>query len=208
MANTGEYPVQGTCILVYSRGMIKAEWTVYYTHRPNGILKEGHLNIATDTEDIPAVGQAVAEAQRQYPWMKFTGRAERVYRSESVRNEHGVRVTPDVAEFLLALSGRPDCLYIECRLRDVDEVRDKYFRLTGERVSPEPGKFNISPEEKWGIEGTVNYTGIPFPSSDLGIQPYRDGCVNSVALFWALVRIGFRLSGKHDEESILKVACA
>jgi hypothetical protein len=123
-------------------------------------------------------------------------KAERVYSFKHVQEELQFTLTPAVVSFLKELVGSAS-LYIESPEKMSEEVEGKYFELTQHALEPARGVYNIAPDSKWGIEGSIRFdSSIQIPD-DLGVTAEKPGQINNIALFWVLVRLGFRLDGKH-----------
>ena len=149
--------------------------------------------------EIPA--EAIEKASLRNPQIKTIFRAERVYEHKAVQEELSFTWTQEVANFFVSLlsQGR---FYIEGKSSVSREIEDKYRELTTEILVPEEGVYNIAPDQKWGVEGSIYFDPtVPFPE-DFGIEPEKPGQVNSTSLFWMLIRMGFRLSGNHKEQEI------
>lgn len=123
----------------------------------------------------------------------------------SALQERNMTWTPELSAFILALARSPRThLYLESTTAFSKRVEDKYFSLTDEVIVPTPGAYNIAPEGKWSTEGTITFDpAIQVPDS-LGVVPEKDGTLGSVELFWALIRIGFRVGYNHDVAKVLK----
>ena len=175
-----------------------AEWRILYKF--DG--KPTSFNIKLD-EGLTKE-QVLVEVHRREPQMTTIYDAQRVYSLPSVRYELEFSLTQDVANFLFVLLDKSH-FYLECNDHHSKEVEDKYFELTGEAIMPESGRYNIAPDAKWGVESNINFDpDAEFPVRDLGIELEKPGQVNSVALFWTLVRMGFRLDGNHEVEQVME----
>ena len=169
-----------------------ATYHVLYTFRD----KPTFLCIDADTSV-----EAIEKAARQHPQIKTFSKAERIYSYKAVQDELRFTWTKTVADWILALptSAR---FYIEGNSDVSKGIEDKYRELTAEILVPESGTYNIAPNDKRGVEGTVYFdSSIGFPE-DFGIEPEKAGQVNSTKLFWVLIRMGFRLNGEHKTEEI------
>jgi hypothetical protein len=115
-----------------------------------------------------------------------------------------IELTPEVLYFFDALATSPATkLYLETTTVSSKDVEDKYLELTGDVIVPTSGKYNIAPNEKWGTEGTLYFDStIPVPDS-LKLTPEKPGQINNRQLFWALVRLGFRV-GKTQNTSLIQ----
>lgn len=166
-----------------------AKYQVFYTFRSSHFL------------DAESAIEAMGELSRLYPQIRTAFKAERVYESKAVQDELSFTWTKEVAGFLYALLNGAR-FYVEGNSDVSKEIEDKYQELTGEILVPEKGVYNIAPESKRGVEGTVYFdSSFPFPE-DFGIEPEKPGQVNSTRLFWVLIRMGFRLNGKHKVDEI------
>jgi hypothetical protein len=85
------------------------------------------------------------------------------------------------------------------------KIEDKYYELTNEVIVPTSALYVISPDmNKWGTKGSLTFdTEIIVPVS-LDVILEKEGRINSTELFWALVRLGFRLGDEQNEVVILK----
>lgn len=154
------------------------------------------------TSDLESSDMVVENAAKAYPGWKNI-RAERMYESKSVSEELIFTWTQEVADFLIAIASSNAHFYIEGNNKVSNQIEDKYLELTRAVLVPEQGVYNIAPEEKWGVEGSLYYDrSLSFPE-DFGIEPEKPGQVNSTRLFWTLIRLGFRIDGKHDINKIL-----
>jgi hypothetical protein len=169
-----------------------ARYHVLYAFRD----KPSFLPIDADTSI-----EAIEKATQLHPQIKTFFEARRVYSSKAVQDELSFTWTKDVVDFIYAALDGNARMYIEGNSDVAKEIEDKYQELTGQILVPEKGVYNIAPETKWGTEGTLYYGSIPFPE-DFGIEPEKTGQVNSTKLFWVLVRMGFRLDGKHKIHEI------
>lgn len=108
--------------------------------------------------------------------------------------EADIRWNAEIVNFILTLSLSPKTrLYFEAKDIDSRFVENKYMDLTGVVIVPTPGQYNLAPPEKWAAEGTLYFDPTIAVPDSLGIVPEKDGQINNVELFWALVRLGFRL---------------
>lgn len=109
----------------------------------------------------------------------------------------------EVAYFIGYLTARGDArLYLETTDVLEQHVSGKYKEITGEILLPSIGVFNIAPPQKWGTEASVYFIpaeGIPFY---FDIQQEKPGQINRVELFWALIRLGFRLGKRPNSDAI------
>jgi hypothetical protein len=157
--------------------------------------------------DAESAAEAMGKLPQFYPQIKTAFQAQRVYVSKAVQEELTFTWTKEVSDFIYALLDGAR-FYIEGSSAVSGEIEDKYRELTGEILIPEKGVYNIAPDHKWGVEGTVRFNpALSFPE-DFGIEPEKPGQVNSTKLFWVLVRAGFRLSGRHvinDIENFIPV---
>lgn len=169
-----------------------ATYRVFYTFRD----KPSFLPMDADTSV-----EAIEKAIRLYPQIKTFSEARRIYSFKAVQDELSFTWTREIANFIYAMIDGNVRMYIEGNSDVSKEIEDKYQELTGEILVSEKGVYNIAPETKWGTEGTLYYGSIPFPE-DFGIDPEKPGQVNSTKLFWALVRMGFRLNGRHKTSEI------
>lgn len=178
-------------------------WELDYTYDPKGVNKERHTTI--DTPDGTTKEAAFLMAQRRDPQIKFHGihSVRRIYQHTHATGEKKFVWDPDVAKFTAAILLDAK-FYVEGKLEVIKDIQDKYLEVTGITIHPEPGTFNIAPEEKWGVEGTLYFDrNLEFPSAAFEAKPYKPGCVNDISLFWTLIRMGFRLDGNHEIEQIL-----
>jgi hypothetical protein len=153
--------------------------------------------------DASSSDEALSKLKEQHPQIKTAYLAERVYASKAVREELVFTWTPAVASFIQEILQSDATFYIEGN-RDVSkQIEDKYADLTGEVLVPESGVYNIAPDEKWGVEGSLYFDKtISFPE-DFGVEPEKPGQVNSTKLFWTLIRLGFRINGNHNASQVL-----
>lgn len=146
--------------------------------------------------DAESAEKAVAAHSQAHPYANPAVKAERVYSFKNVREELHFSWTPGISVFFTALASSAR-LYIECPENMSEEVEGKYLELTGLAIEPERGVYNIAPDSKWGAEGSICFdSSIEIPD-DLGVAAEKPGQINNIALFWTLVRLGFRLDGDH-----------
>ena len=147
--------------------------------------------------DAYSEADALERLSHSHPQIKTAFKARRVYTSKAVQDELSFTWTKEVADFIYSLLDSNARFYIEGNSGVSKEIEDKYRELTSEILVPQRGIYNIAPESKWGVEGTVYFnSSIPFPE-DLGLEPEKPGQVNSTKLFWVLIRMGFRVGGEH-----------
>jgi hypothetical protein len=178
-------------------------WELDYTFDPQGKCKLSHTTI--EPPEGVTKEEAFKLAQSQNPQIKFHGTqaVRRIYQHKPATSEKRFVWDPDVAGFVAAILLDAK-FYVEGKLEVIKDIQDKYLETTGISIHPEPGTFNIAPEEKWGVEGTLYFDrNLEFPSVAFEAKPYKPGCVNDISLFWTLIRMGFRLDGNHEIEQIL-----
>lgn len=169
-----------------------ATYRVLYTFRD----KPTFLHIDADT---PV--EAIEKATRQHPQIKTFLKADRTYLYKAVQDELSFTWTKAVADWVLTLPASAR-FYVEGNIGVSKEIEEKYRELTAEILVPESGVYNIAPNDKWGVEGTIYFdSSLGFPE-DFGIDAEKAGQVNSTKLFWVLIRMGFRLNGEHKTDEI------
>jgi len=150
--------------------------------------------------------KADEEFKHLYPRIKTVFKIERVYTYKTVQEELQFTLTDDVKKFLLALlNSEKTHFYLEGNNAVSKEIEDKYCELTKEVLVPKRGLYNIAPDAKWGVEANIFFDSSTVFPEDFGVEPEKPGQVNSTKLFWAMIRMGFRLSGQHKKEDILGV---
>jgi hypothetical protein len=130
-------------------------------------------------------------------------------RSAATKQEVHIPWSQDVIAFIRALATSPITrFYLETVESKADDVEDRYFSLTGDIISPLDGVYILQPNNKKISTKAIIYfdPDIKFPVQlkQLGLVPIEDGLLNSTGLFWALIRLGFRLGRQHKTERILK----
>lgn len=123
----------------------------------------------------------------------------------AVLREFSITWNLEIASFIreLAESERTR-LYLETIDKTSNVVETKYHKITDVVLIPKSGEYNIAPESagKWSTEATVYFD--PRLEVPIGLPPAeRKGQINSIELFWSLVRLGFRLGCTQDKLKIL-----
>jgi hypothetical protein len=147
--------------------------------------------------------EAIENFNRQYPYIKTAFRADRIYLSKKVQDELNFVWSQETSNFIRSLIEGVR-FYIEGNNGVSREIEDKYFELTGEVLVPTRGAYNIAPDEKWGVEGSIFFSPMLEIPDSLDVTQEKPGQINSTSLFWTLIRMGFRIDGKHKSEQINK----
>ena len=171
-----------------------ATYNVFYTLRDSSI---SHFFLDADSSI-----EALESAARRYPHIKTFFKADRIYSHKAVQDELSFTWTQAVVNFIRALANTKTKFYVEGNSDVSKEIEDKYRDLTMEVIVPMKGVYNIAPNQKWGVEGTIYFESSILVPEDLGVEPEKPGQINSTKLFWTLIRMGFRLSGEHKINEI------
>jgi len=188
---------------------------------PGGSLVSGAL---VDIVSTPEGDKAIIRDKRGKEWpVDFAGvetydeieaaNARRIQEEGKIeKRPEFMRIDPlefdnqgELARFLGYLVGPGKVhFYLESPPKYSEMALDQYYALTGERISPMKGLYNISPEEggKWSFEGSIYFTPTNDMPHDLTEQQEKAGQINRIQLFWSLVKLGFRLSPHQDPAKI------
>jgi len=91
-------------------------------------------------------------------------------------------------------------------------VSNKYYSITGDIIAVKPGKIVIAPAgQKWGFQAEIRFNPTNNLPDQLASKQTTEGRIrggvgkeDEGSIFWALVRLGFRLDSPQDVDAIRK----